>query len=217
MIKSYEEMRRIDVSKYVKDRDGFSYLNWAKCIELLHDNGAEVVYFEPIPDERTGSSLRMTDVEFKDKNGVANRCYETKIKVVIDDKTYYMQTPIMNGSNPVKDNSMNQSRVWAAMCRAFVKCVAINTGLGFSLWVKEETEDKPFESEIPVEDRPATEPQIICIKHYADAFHLNIEKWLNDNGVTWETLTDINAAKMLRTLSERYGELEYGEDNRTSE
>lgn len=214
MIKSYAEMRKIDVSKHVETRDGFSYLNWAKCIELLHDNGAEVVYFEPIPDENTGSSLRMTEVEFKDKNGGVNRCYETRIKVVIDDKTYFMQTPVMNGSNPVKDNSMNQNRVWTSMCRAFVKCVAINTGLGFSLWLKEETESKPFENDIPVEDRPADATQIKCIKHYGATYHLNLNKWLESNGVTWDTLTELAAGKMLRTLSEKYGALEYGEDNR---
>ena len=214
MIKPYSEMRQIDVSKFVDDRDGFSYLNWAKCIELLHDNGAEVVYFEPIPDEKTGSSLRMTEVEFKDKNGGVNRCYETRIKVVIDDKTYYMQTPVMNGTNPVKDNSMNQNRVWTSMCRAFVKCVAINTGLGFSLWLKEETERKPFENEIPVENRPADETQKKCIKHYGEVYHLNLDKWLESNGTNWKNLTELEAGKMLRTLNDKYGALEYGDDNR---
>ena len=57
---------------------------------------------------------------------------------VIDDQVYEMQTPVMNGANPVKDNSMSQQRVWNSMCRAFVKCVAIHTGLGFDLWLKEE-------------------------------------------------------------------------------
>lgn len=213
MLKSYAELRALDISKYVDKRDGFSYLNWAKCIELLHDNGAEVVYFEPIPDEQTGNSLRMTETEFKDKNGNANRCYETRIKVVIDDKTYFMQTPVMNGSNPVKDNSMNQNRVWTSMCRAFVKCVAINTGLGFSLFLKEETEQKPFENEIPVEDRPADATQIKCIKHYGEVYHLNIDMWIESNGATWDTLTELNAGKMLRSLREKYGELDYGENN----
>ena len=33
------------------------YLNWAKCIDLLHENGAEAVYFVPIPNKRTGGSV----------------------------------------------------------------------------------------------------------------------------------------------------------------
>ena len=67
MLKSYEELVRVDVSQYCEKRDGFTYLNWAKCIELLRENGATIVYWEPVPDPRTGSSLRKTDIEF---NGI---------------------------------------------------------------------------------------------------------------------------------------------------
>lgn len=212
MLKSYDELRKIDVSKFTEKRDGFSYLNWAKCIELLHDNGAEVVFFEPIPDEKTGSSLRMTEQAFTDKSGNANRCYETRIRVVIDDKEWFMQTPVMNGTNPVKDNSMNQNRVWTSMCRAFVKCVAINTGLGFGLWLKEES-TPTFENDIPIEDRPADKAQIKVLEHYAKDFHLNLAKWVESNGTTWDKLTELQAAKMIHSLKEKYGDLE-PDDNR---
>ena len=37
-LKSYEEMRQIDVKPYCEERDGLTYLNWAKCIDLLHEN-----------------------------------------------------------------------------------------------------------------------------------------------------------------------------------
>jgi hypothetical protein len=161
----------------------------------------------------------MTEVEFKDKNGGVNRCYETRIKVVIDDKTYYMQTPVMNGSNPVKDNSMNQNRVWTSMCRAFVKCVAINTGLGFGLWLNEELEQtkvKKFENEIPIEDRPADDTQIKCIKHYGEVYSLNLDMWLKSNGTNWDKLTELEAGKMLRALNEKYGALDYAEKDRQS-
>ena len=67
-LKSYEELIKVDVRQYCEERDGFTYLNWAKCIELLRQNGATEVYWEPIPDPQTGSSLRKTDIEFKDKN-----------------------------------------------------------------------------------------------------------------------------------------------------
>lgn len=129
MLKSYEELRKIDVKPFCEERDGLTYLNWAKCIELLHDNGAEKVYFEPIPDEKTGSSLRMTEVAFEDSKHNTNRVYETRIKVVIDDLEFIMQTPVMNGSNPVKDNSMNQNRVWTSMCRALSKALQYIPGL----------------------------------------------------------------------------------------
>lgn len=137
MLKSYEELRKVDVRPYCKERDGFLYLNWAKCIDLLHENGAEKVYFIPVSTER-GSSLIETESEFIDKYGVKNRCYETRIEIHIDECIYYMQSPVTNGANPVKDNSMNQQRVWNSMCRSFVKGVAIYTGLGFDLWIEEE-------------------------------------------------------------------------------
>lgn len=207
MLKPYEELRKIDISPYCDDYDGMAYLNWAKCIELLHQNGAEVVYFEPIPDEKTGSSLRMTDVTFTDKNGVSNRAYETRIKIVIDDHEYIMQTPVLNGKNPVKDNSMTQARVWTSMCRAFVKGVAIYTGLGFSLWLKEETASGDFSQDIPIENRPADKAQVKCLEHYAKEFHLNLDKWAEMNGTTMKGLTEMQAAAMLRTLNEKYGEV----------
>lgn len=143
MLKSWAEMRKIDVRPFcdvrkAKDDNGqvidVPYLNWAKCKELLHQNGAEVVYFEPCTNAN-GSSLFMADQVFTDKNGVTNRCYEVRVKIVIDDLTFEAQYPLMNGSNPVKDNSMTQQRLWNAQTRAFVKGVAMRTGLGFGLWV----------------------------------------------------------------------------------
>lgn len=155
-IKNYAEMRSIDVLPHcdmreAKDYKGrrieVPYLNWAKCKELLHKNGAETVYFEPCVNA-AGSSLFMSDQVFADKNGITNRCYEVRVKIVIDDLEFEAQYPLMNGSNPVKDNSLTQQRLWNAQTRAFVKGVAMRTGLGFGLWVSgDEAEDKS-----PVED-----------------------------------------------------------------
>lgn len=73
-----------------------------------------------------------------------NRCYEVRVKIVIDDLEFEAQYPLMNGSNPVKDNSLTQQRLWNAQTRAFVKGVAMRTGLGFGLWVNggDEADDK---------------------------------------------------------------------------
>ena len=202
MLKPYNELRKVDVRPFCEERDGLTYLNWAKCIDLLHEHGAEKVYFEPIPDETTGSSLRMTQIEFIDKNKVTNRCYETRIKVVIDDNVYIMQSPVMNGSNPVKDNSMSQQRVWNSMCRSFVKCVAINTGLGFDLWLKEEM--KPFSTGMIMEDPKATKVQISTLKELGKKHGINIDYWINSNGKTWNTLTENDAGNMLRAINEKY-------------
>lgn len=146
-IKTYAEMRKVDVSSYTEKRDGNDYLNWAMCKELLHQNGAEVVYFEPCVNEN-GSSLFMSEQVFTDGKGNSNRCYEVRVHIVIDDLEFDAQFPLMNGSNPVKDNSMSQQRVWNAQTRAFVKGVAIRTGLGFDLWLKNDIEGKSTEDDL---------------------------------------------------------------------
>lgn len=203
-LKSYEELRKVDVKPYCEEREGMIYLNWAKCIDLLHENGAEKVYWIPIPDEKTGSSLRMTDISFEDKNHVLNRCYETRIRVVIDDNEYEMQSPVMNGSNPVKDNSMSQQRVWNSMCRSFVKCVAIHTGLGFDLWLKEEMQ--PFNQVIPKEQELADPAKINVLKNLGIKHKINMDAWLKQNGKKWSTLTMEDAGNMLAAINAKYGD-----------
>ena len=147
MLKPYEELRKVDVSAFTEKRDGAEYLPYNKCIDLLHEHGAEVVYFLPVQNPKTGGSLYESETVFEDKNGVKNRCYETRIEIHIDDKTYFMQSPVMNGTNPVKDNSMSQQRVWNSMTRSFVKAVAMYTGLGFSLWLKEEENERKVQNQ----------------------------------------------------------------------
>ena len=147
MIKNFAEMRKIDVSPYcemreAKDDNGKTikvpYLNWARCKDLLHQHGAETVFFEPCTNPN-GSSLFMSDEVFTDSKGNTNRCYEVRVKITIDELTFEAQFPLMNGSNPVKDNSLTQQRLWNAQTRAFVKGVAMRTGLGFDLWLNDDT------------------------------------------------------------------------------
>ena len=203
-LKAWNEMRAIDVTPYCEERDGMTYLNWAKCIELLHENGAGKGYRIPIPDEKTGSSLRMVEKEFKDSKGNTNRCYETRILVVIDDNKYEMQSPVMNGSNPVKDNSMSQQRVWNSMCRSFVKCVAIHTGLGFNLWLKEEMQ--PFNNKIPKKEEKPDPAKINVLKDLCIKYKVNLEYWIESNGKTWNSLTASDVGTMLNSLKVKYGD-----------
>ena len=203
-LKTWSEMRKIDVTPYCEERDGMTYLNWAKCIDLLHENGAEKVSWTPIPDEKTGSSLRMVEKVFSDNKNNTNQCYETRIRVVIDDNEYEMQSPVMNGSNPVKDNSMSQQRVWNSMCRSFVKCVAIQTGLGFNLWLKEEMQ--PFNNRIPMEDEKPSPAQIKILKDLCLKHKVNLEYWISSNGKSWDTLSADDVGMMLNSIKEKYGD-----------
>lgn len=199
MLKSWNELCALDVKPYCSRRDGYDYLNWARCIDLLHKNGAEKVYFVPIQNEITGGSLFESETTFKDKSGNTNRCYETRIEVHIDDDVYIMHSPVMNGTNPVKDNSMSQQRVWNSMTRSFVKCVAINTGLGFNLWLKEEERNL----ETPLYDE-AAKPSLAdmrIMKKLCDDLHINLKKWVAQEGKTLETLTADDVGKILRALN----------------
>ena len=150
--KTFEEMMEIDVSPYVKqrdDEDNAEYLPWAECKMLLHQNGAEKVMFYPVPTE-DGSTLRMSKEVFTDKYKTTNRAYEVLVHIVVDDIEWDVFYPVMNGNNPVKDNSMNQLRVHNAVRRAFVKGVAERLGLGFSLWLKKD--DLPQDVKEEAED-----------------------------------------------------------------
>ena len=132
-IKSWNDMRKIDISAYVKNRNKADYLPWAECLKLLYDNGAEEVRFEALVDAN-GSSLFMSEETFSAKDKGSNRCYEVRVKVTIDGESYEMSYPVLNGIIAVRDGSMDQNAVHKSQMRAFVKCVAINTGLGFDLW-----------------------------------------------------------------------------------
>jgi hypothetical protein len=147
MIKSFNELRKVDVTPYIKNREGADYLPWATVVDLMHEHGAERVFFTPVYNEK-GSSLFMSEQTFTDSKGNVNRCYEVRIEVTVDDDTFIYSYPLLNGINPVKDNSLNQNMVFKAMARAFVKAIALRYGLGFSLWSKEELdaqeEDDPY-------------------------------------------------------------------------
>lgn len=140
MIKSFNELRKVDVSPYIKQRDGADYLPWATVVDLMHEHGAEKVFFTPVYNDN-GSSLFMSEQTFTDAKGNTNRCYEVRIAITVDDDSFVYSYPLLNGINPVKDNSLNQNVVFKAMARAFVKAIALRYGLGFSLWSKEDIDD----------------------------------------------------------------------------
>lgn len=158
MLKSWNEMRKLDISKYIKKRDNAEYLPWSSCLLILYENGAEEVRFYPAINDKTGTTLFESEHTFTDKNGNTNRCYEVHVKVSIDGKEFGISYPVMNGINPVRDILMNQNAVHKAQMRAFVKAVAINTGLGFDLWlddadIEEDTDDLTRHNLLSIKER----------------------------------------------------------------
>lgn len=158
MLKGFEELRKINVNEWAKDRDGFKYLPWARAIDLLYKNGAEKVKYEVVKDAN-GCSLHHSDLTFTDKQGGINKCYEVVVRVTIDGEVYEETYPVMNGTSPVKDSYMSQQRVRTSVARALVKCIATNTGLGFDLWLEgeegenEKEDDLNFHNVLKIKDR----------------------------------------------------------------
>lgn len=143
MLKSWNEMAKIDISKYVEKRDKADYLPWAVCLKLLYENGAEKVAFEPVINETDGTTLFKTEEKFG-KDGRFNQCYEVRVRIVIDNLEFVQNYPLINGINAVTADNLTSLRVASAQARAFVKGVAIRTGLGISLWTKDEGDDEPI-------------------------------------------------------------------------
>lgn len=151
MLKPYSELVKIDVLPYCDKREAkddkgrkvqVPYLNWATCKNLLHENGAESVYFVPLKAPN-GSYLFMS-AEVENKDGRRTGCWFVSVEVHIDDRIFTMDMPLMNGPLVVYEDTLNQLRIANAHARAFVKGVAIHTGLGFSLWCTDkDTEPDP--------------------------------------------------------------------------
>ena len=145
---SYKELSKIDVLPFcdhrkAKDDKGKTidvpYLNWAKCIELLHQYGADTVYYTPLKAPN-GSYLFESKI-VNNKDGRTTGCYFVSAEIHIDDSVFTMDMPLLNGSLVVYDDTLNQLRISNCHARAFVKGVAIHTGLGFSLWVSDKDSD----------------------------------------------------------------------------
>lgn len=136
MLKTFIENYKYDFAKekevrkrptFYKDKDGkmqkttedkwLDYVEWATVLVALYKQGATSVGF--------GSDLHPTK-----KNTL-------KIFLVIDGVRYETDYPIIDGNSIISDP--NQMNIHKAELRGFVKCTAISTGLGLSLWQKEES------------------------------------------------------------------------------
>lgn len=149
MIKKFSELSKVEVpitkkptfkfdkakQKVVKDGE-LDTLSWVDCLTTLYENGAEKVTFENIPNEN-GSLL------YKDDNGAIH----IKLYVDIDGDRREIFYPVIDGTNDVAIGKLTQSDIYNAKQRGFVKCVAVNWGLGINLWKKDIDPDSTVKSE----------------------------------------------------------------------
>jgi hypothetical protein len=144
MIKSFIELAKAEVP--ITKKPTFTYnkaqqklvqsgevdtLSWVDCLHTLYKNGAEKVIFEHVPNENGG-------LLFLDENGAAS----IRVFVDIDGDRREIFYPLIDGTKDVALDKVTQSDIYNAKQRAFVKCVAVNWGLGINLWKKEDDPDK---------------------------------------------------------------------------
>lgn len=149
MLKPFAELSQLDVRPYcslrdAKDESGNTikvpYLSWAKCAQLLHENGAESVFYTPVPCPGTGTYL-WPQMRVETSKGRVTECWFVRVEIHIDDLVFTYDMPLLNGTLVVYEDTLNQLRINNALARAFVKGVAIRTGLGFALWADGDGDD----------------------------------------------------------------------------
>ena len=149
MIKKFSELIKVEVpitkkptfkwdkakQKTVQDGE-VDTLTWVDCLTCLYENGAEKVIFENVPNEK-GELL------YKDENNAIS----IKVFVDIDGDRREIVYPLIDGNKDVELEKLKQSDIYNAKQRAFVKCVAVNWGLGLSLWKKVDLDKTEKEEE----------------------------------------------------------------------
>lgn len=151
MLKNFIELSQVDVKitkkptfKYNKAKQEYEEvkgkeidtLSWVDCLKALYENGAEKVEFEHVLNENGG-------LLFKDENNALH----IKIYVDIDGKRNEILYPLIDGSKDISLAKVTQSDIYNAKQRAFVKCVAVNWGLGINIWTKDNDPDSMCKAE----------------------------------------------------------------------
>ena len=154
MLKNFIELSNADVKitqkptfKWNKAKQDFEEvvgksidtISWVDCLKALYENGAEKVEFEHVPNANGG-------LLYKDENNAIH----IKIYVDIDGVRKEILYPVIDGSKNISLAKLTQSDIYNAKQRAFVKCVAVNWGLGINVWANDNNpEDISKAEEIP--------------------------------------------------------------------
>ena len=142
-IKNFAELMELDLKEHIskkpilKKEGGewkkigeLDYLSWPDCLWLLHQNGAEKVIYGNV---RSGADHPLFLID--------GRSPFVRVYVEVDGDRRELDYPVIDGARDISMDKLVQSDIHNATQRGFVKCVAINWGLGLSLWQKEENEE----------------------------------------------------------------------------
>lgn len=140
-IKSFTDLVSLDLSDKVSKKPIFKksaggkmekigeldYLSWADCLAALYENGAQKVIYGNVHNQQDHPLFLL--------DGTSPF---VRVFVDVDGDRRELDFPVIDGTKDIKMEFLAQSDVHNATQRAFVKCVAINWGLGLSLWMREE-------------------------------------------------------------------------------
>ena len=142
-IKNFAELMELNLKEHIskkpilKKEGGewkkigeLDYLSWPDCLWLLHQNGAEKVIYGNV---RSGADHPLFLID--------GRAPFVRVYVEVDGDHRELDYPVIDGARDISMDKLVQSDIHNATQRGFVKCVAINWGLGLSLWQKEENEE----------------------------------------------------------------------------
>ncbi|KAA3405070.1 DUF1071 domain-containing protein [Akkermansia muciniphila] len=198
MLKPFRELLKLDLSGKISQKPIFKksngqyvqvgsldYLSWVDCLELLYEHGAESVTYGNVVNEH-GHSLFLND----------GKCPEVRVHVDIDGMHFELTYPVIDGSRVVDLEKLDQSDVHNATQRGFVKCVAINTGLGLQLWEKEEREQETSKPQMDENDHSLKVCMNRIKRKYGDAVALfgGEQDVLNGLGIKKKTIENSFAA-----------------------
>jgi hypothetical protein len=122
----YKELRTIDVSDVIRKKGRYSYLPWTFAVDTLLQADPEANWFYTEPVEYSGTMM-------------------VGCSVTAFGKTMTEWLPVLDGANKAITNP-TAMQVNSAMKRCLVKCIAICTGIGLSLYAGDEFWDEPEES-----------------------------------------------------------------------
>lgn len=152
MLKKFNELSQVEVPitkkptfKWNKNKQEFEEvkgkeldtISWVDCLKALYENGAESVVFENVLNNNG-------EILYKDENNAIH----IKVFVEIDGVRREILYPVIDGSKDIKLDKITQSDIYNAKQRAFVKCVALNWGLGINTWKKSDAEESISKTEV---------------------------------------------------------------------
>jgi len=142
-IKNFAELMELNLKEHISKKPilkkecgewkkigELDYLSWPDCLWLLHQNGAEKVIYGNV---RSGADHPLFLID--------GRAPFVRVYVEVDGDRRELDYPVIDGARDISMDKLVQSDIHNATQRGFVKCVAINWGLGLSLWQKEENEE----------------------------------------------------------------------------